>query len=107
MTKKTTYHKLIRDRIPAIIEADGHEATIHVADDREFEQKLLEKLAEEVDEFLRDGEIEELADVLEVIYALAAQDGVSQDGLERIRRRKVDQRGSFSKRLILEETREV
>ena len=56
------YNKLVRDKIPKIIEKDGQTPVIHIANKKEYKQKLLEKLQEEVDEFLKDQNQEELAD---------------------------------------------
>lgn len=98
------YDKLVRDRIPDIIAEKGERSTVHVASDEEYRSKLREKLTEEVAEFMESGEREELADVLEVVYALAAERGLSQEELERIRREKAEKRGGFAGRIILEET---
>jgi len=99
------YNKLVRDNIPEIIRRNGDEAVTHIANDREYLSKLKEKLEEEVGEFCRDLSVEELADILEVVYALSARLGVSPKELERLRRKKADERGGFSEGIILEETR--
>ena len=64
------YNKLIRDKIPAIMTEKGKSFSIHIASRKEYEQKLKEKLLEEVNEFLEDPCLEELADVAEVFGAL-------------------------------------
>jgi predicted house-cleaning noncanonical NTP pyrophosphatase (MazG superfamily) len=65
-------NKLVRDNILDIIRAEGLDPIIHVADDQEFAAQLRAKLNEEVDEFLTsDDDLEELADILEVLHALA------------------------------------
>jgi predicted house-cleaning noncanonical NTP pyrophosphatase (MazG superfamily) len=95
--------KLVRDRIPEIIRANGEEPTIYRADADEYRWRLREKLGEEVGEFLdADGDqaVEELADVLEVVYALAADLGVDQEQLERTRAEKACERGAFSDRIV-------
>ena len=99
------YRKLVRDRIPEIIEADGKQAVWHVLETTDFEQALRDKLQEEVDEFFESGDLEELADVLEVVYALAAQLGIDQAALEAMRQQKQVARGGFEKRLLLLEVR--
>ncbi len=98
----TRYDKLVRDRIPEIVAADGKQPVVHVADDEEYERRLREKLREEADEFAESGDLEELADVLEVIDAVLENQGASRARLERLRREKRDRRGKFSKRIVLE-----
>ncbi len=99
------FNKLVRDRIPEIIRSKGKTPIIHIASDEEYEKKLRAKLQEEVDEFLQDPDKEELADILEVIYALCDLYGVSRDKLEEFRAKKARERGGFKKKVILEETR--
>ena len=100
-----TYHKLVRDKIPEIILAKGETPITHIADDAEYWTKLKEKLQEEVAEFLMDTNIEEeLTDVLEVIDAICAFKGISWATLMGIQQKKRDERGSFTKRIILDET---
>ncbi len=100
------YNKLIRDKIPQIIEEAGKEYEVRELDEEEYHEKLKEKLQEEVDEYLESNEIEELADILEVIQALTEQSGMELKELEEIRAEKVKERGAFEKRLLLEEVRE-
>lgn len=64
------YNKLVRDRIPEIIEQSGKKAVTRIAGDGEYRQYLREKLQEEVGEFMENGNPEELADILEVVFAL-------------------------------------
>jgi predicted house-cleaning noncanonical NTP pyrophosphatase (MazG superfamily) len=101
------YNKLIRDKIPEIIEKNGQKAIIHIASNDEYKEKLREKLQEEVAEYLKSFEKEELADILEVIYALCEARDVSTDEIEKIRKKKANKRGKFKKRIILDETRET
>ena len=74
--------------------------------EEEYQRELRGKLREEVDEFEDSGKAEELADILEVIYALAALDGVSQNELNQIREIKRIKRGGFEQRILLIETQE-
>lgn len=99
------HNKLVRDRIPEIIEANGQQAVWQVLERDDYEQALRQKLQEEVGEFMASGQLEELADILEVVYALAIQLGHSQDELETIRQQKRGVRGGFTKRLFLLETK--
>ncbi|MEV6417390.1 nucleoside triphosphate pyrophosphohydrolase [Kribbella sp. NPDC051718] len=95
--------KLVRDRIPDLIRANGEDPITYVAAPAEYRQRLRDKLLEEVDEFLTadsTAAVEELADVLEVVYALAADLGTDRPTLEQIREAKATERGAFTNRLI-------
>ncbi len=94
--------KLVRDSIPDIIRAEGRVAKIRIANDEEYQLKLREKLQEEVNEFLESENVEELADILEVVYALNESAGKDRNILESICEKKFHDRGGFSKRIILE-----
>ena len=95
------YHKLIRDHIPQIIESKGGKAQIRVLSDEEYPIYLEAKLDEEVGEYHRDKNVEELADILEVVYALAESIGCSKEELIKIYQKKHDDRGGFKKKLFL------
>ncbi|NKB66393.1 MAG: phosphoribosyl-ATP pyrophosphohydrolase [Candidatus Latescibacteria bacterium] len=101
------YDKLVRDRIPEIIDENGLEAITRILDPTEYKRALKEKLGEETDEFLAHDEPGELADILEVVYALAATAGIDQGRLEAMRRQKHRDRGGFQSRIFLIETRPV
>jgi predicted house-cleaning noncanonical NTP pyrophosphatase (MazG superfamily) len=93
--------KLVRDKIPQIIRDKGLEPVIYVASPDEYATRLRDKLTEEVAEFLAsDSDPEELADVLEVVYALAALTGTDPQQLEKLRAAKADERGGFADRII-------
>lgn len=96
------YDKLVRDRIPEIIEADGGRPVIHRADDAEYGRRLREKLVEEAQEFAADGDPEEIADVLAVLEAICAFEGIDDDHLADLRREKRERRGGFGDRIVLE-----
>lgn len=96
----TEYHKLVRDKIPEIIESQGETPNIRILSDAEYGLHLEQKLDEEVGEYHRDQNMEELADILEVVYALADAIG-SREELMDIYQRKHDSRGGFSKRYFL------
>ena len=100
------YNKLIRDKIPEIIEGKGGKADIRVLSDEEYPIYLKAKLDEEVGEYHRDHTAEELADILEVVYALADSIGCSKEELLEIYQRKHDARGGFEKKLLLISTEE-
>lgn len=95
------YNKLVRDKIPQIIEASGKKAVTRVADDTEYLDCLRRKLSEEVQEYLTSGDVEELADILEVVSALGRCAGASTDQLIGIAADKREARGGFDERILL------
>ena len=98
------YNKAIRDKIPEIIQKDGHSCSVKTLPDEEFLEQLEKKLSEEVTEYQNDKNPEELADILEVIYRIAQLKGVSKEELEKIRIKKSEERGGFDKNLFLIDT---
>ena len=102
----TIYNKLVRDRIPEIIESSGRSCTIELLSDEDYLRMLEIKLDEELAEFHQDQSLEELADLLEVIQAVVIARGSSLEELERIREEKVQKRGRFEKKILLKEVRE-
>ena len=99
------HNKLVRDRIPEIIRQKGKVPITHIADDKEYWQKLKEKLQEEVDEFIKDNNEEELADILGVVYAICDFKKIDKEKLEILREKKAEERGRFKDKIILDETR--
>ena len=95
------YDKLIRDKIPEIIEQSGKKCIVEVMDNDTYIEYLDQKLNEELAEYQQDKSIEELADLLEVMYAVVTARGYSVEELERIRLEKAEKRGAFEKRLLL------
>ena len=96
-------HKLVRDCIPEIIRASGGEPRIRIADGAEYAALLRDKLAEEANEAIAAEAAdvtEELADVLEVVYAIADEHGVTRDELESVREAKAAERGGFGGRIV-------
>ena len=98
------YNKLVRDKIPEIISQRGEESTWHVADNEEYELKLHEKLREEVDEFLKSEDEDQISDILEVLDAIIAHHGFSKEDIDDAKAFKKAKRGGFEKRIILEES---
>tara|TARA_Y100000310_G_scaffold27990_1_gene26616 strand:- start:8300 stop:8617 length:318 start_codon:yes stop_codon:yes gene_type:complete len=98
------YNKLIRDKIPDIIKDNGEIPITHIASDEEYWIKLKEKLKEEVDEFLKDNNEEELSDILEVIDAICDFKKIDKDKLGKIRKSKKEEKGGFKEKIILDET---
>lgn len=101
------YNKLVRDRIPEIIEASGNECKTMILSDAEYLKMLDAKLDEELAEYHRDQNIEELADLLEVIRAAAIARGYTVEALEAVRAKKAEKRGGFEKKIFLIETIET
>lgn len=95
------YNKLIRDKIPEIIETAGKQCIVEVMNENEYIDALDCKLNEELDEYQSDKSLEELADLLEVMYAVVRARGYSIDDLESVRKEKAEKRGGFEKRLRL------
>jgi predicted house-cleaning noncanonical NTP pyrophosphatase (MazG superfamily) len=94
--------KLVRDKIPKIMIKKGKSPITHFASELEFEEYLIKKLEEEVIEIKKDRNVEELADLLEVIYALGELIGVDSKKIEETRIKKIETNGGFSKKIILE-----
>ena len=94
--------KLVRDRIPEIIRADGKTPIIRIMDDEEYVKELDRKLCEEVEEYRADGSIEEMADILEVLQTVCIARGYTLRQLEEVRRKKAEERGGFNKRIYWE-----
>ncbi len=101
MGKKIVYNKLVRDKIPEIIEKSGKKCEIAVLSDEKYIKALEQKLSEELLEYQQSGEIEELADLLEVIYATAQARGYSIERLHQVRDEKKNARGGFANKIHL------
>ena len=95
------YDKLVRDRIPEIIARSGKRCYIERLSDEAYIEKLDEKLNEELEEYQQSKSLEELADLLEVIRAVAVARGSSFEEVETIRQRKAEERGGFSEKFLL------
>lgn len=98
------YNKLVRDMIPEIIRKKGGTPVTHIADEKEYWEKLKEKLIEELEEFKKDESPEEFADLLEVIEAIANYKKFDRGEVEKIREKKAGERGRFKERIILDES---
>lgn len=101
MMEVITYNKLVRDRIPEIIEKDGKTCETEVLSDDDYLVMLDAKLDEELAEYHQDKNIEELADLIEVIYAVAEARGYSIEQLESVRKEKAEKRGAFKEKIFL------
>lgn len=99
-----TYNKLVRDKILNIIKKDGVKCNFHIANKKEYDQKLNEKLREEVEEFIEKPCAEEIADVLEVIEAIARINNIGLNEIKKEKLRKKTTRGGFIKKIIYKKT---
>jgi predicted house-cleaning noncanonical NTP pyrophosphatase (MazG superfamily) len=100
-----TYNKLVRDRIPEIIEATGKKFSTSILDEEQYIKELKKKSLEELEEYheaeTNKDALEELADVLEIMHALASVHGSSIEEVERIRKEKAEKRGGFQEKIFL------
>lgn len=97
------YNKLVRDKIPEILKQKGLNPLTHTANEIEYWVKLKDKLKEEVNEFLINGNEEELVDILEVVDFICKFKNINKENLEKLKKKKAKERGSFNNKIILEE----
>lgn len=100
------YNKLVRDRIPEIIEAEGKTCVCNVLSDEDYLRLLDQKLNEELTEYQESKSLEELADLFEVMRAVVKARGWTMEKLEQVRADKADRRGGFEKKILLKEVEE-
>ena len=100
--KTITYHKLVRDKIPEIIKQSGKQCVCSILSEDDYLLLLDQKLNEELLEYQESKSMEELADLLEVIHAVALARGSSIGEVEQIRIQKAKKRGGFEKRILLD-----
>jgi len=98
------YNKLVRDKIPEIIKKKGEKVISHIATDSEYWHKLKEKFLEEFEEFKKDENIEEFADLMEVANAIADYKGFDKTDIEKVKKKKVEEKGKFEDRIVLDES---
>jgi predicted house-cleaning noncanonical NTP pyrophosphatase (MazG superfamily) len=104
--KVITYNKLVRDKIPQIIEQSGKSCICETLSDEQYIKMLNEKLLEEVKEYLENETVEELADIGEVMHAILAYKKVSIEEFQKTRLEKLETRGGFMDKILLKEVRE-
>lgn len=95
------YDKLVRDNIPEIIEGSGKKCDVEVVSDDVALDYLYMKLKEETKELLEDKNLEEIADVMEVLFAIASKYGYSEEDVLSKRNEKKNDRGGFDDNLVL------
>ncbi|MDD6770088.1 MAG: nucleoside triphosphate pyrophosphohydrolase [Inconstantimicrobium porci] len=95
------YDKLVRDLIPEIINNTGKKCDFEIVHNNELTDRLEEKLKEEVNEYIEDKNIEELADIMEVLFGLAKNMGYTEEELIHTRNEKLKERGGFKNGLVL------
>lgn len=95
------FNKLVRDKIPEIIERNNEICTTKILNDDEYLKELNIKLQEEVKEYLESGEVEELADIEEVLRAILDVKNTSYSDFENLRKVKVNKRGAFKNKIFL------
>lgn len=105
--KKIIYNKLVRDNIPEIIRNSGKECDIEILSDEKYLQMVDAKLDEELAEYHKEQNLEELADLLEVLYTAANARGYSVEELESCRIKKQKERGGFGKKILLKEVKKI
>ncbi|MFA5637277.1 MAG: nucleoside triphosphate pyrophosphohydrolase [Anaerovoracaceae bacterium] len=101
--KVTNYNKLVRDKVPQIIKDSGKECVCETLPDEEYIKMLNEKLVEEAREYTETGDIEELADMGEVMHAILDYKNTSLEEFQKVRMEKLQAHGGFKDRILLKE----
>lgn len=101
------YYKLIRDNIPEICRQNGKTAVTKTLDDKKYRKALRKKLLEETNEYLASEELSELADILEVVDALAKLQGSDFEKVMELKKKKAETNGAFDERLLLIRTKKI
>lgn len=98
-----TYNKLIRNKIPQIIKTNGKTPTTRILPIKEICKKTQEELIEYLEATTKEDKLEELSDLLELINALAEYEGTTLGEIDKIRRKKAEERGGFQNRIFLQD----
>ena len=105
----STYNKLIRDKIPQIIKANGKTPTTRILPEEECIKEICKKTEEELTEYLeattKEHKLEELSDLLELLKALAEYEGTTLEEIDKIRKKKAEERGGFQNRIFLKDVK--
>jgi len=100
------YKKLVRDKIPNMISENNQISEWYILPETDYENEVILKLQEETGEYLSSKNPEELADMLEVLMELARIAGVPFAEIEAMRKKKIEEKGGFSKRIFLVKVQE-
>lgn len=98
------YNKLVRDKIPDIIKSEGKYVKYKILNNEEYILQLNKKIVEEVNEYINDNNVEELADIVEVVYGILNHMNISVEEFEKIRKEKAFKKGGFKEKIFLEES---
>ena len=107
MKKIRKYDKLVRDNIPEIIVQQGNVPVIRELSESEYISELEKKMLEEIHEYIESKDVEELADLVEVVESLLYVLGYDLETFNAIRLRKNRENGKFEKRIFLECVKEI
>lgn len=102
-----SYKKLVRDKIPEIIKKNNEKPITRILNDEEYLKELNIKIQEELKEYLESGDVEELADLEEVLRAILDAKNITYEEFEEIRNKKVQKRGAFKEKIYLEGVQEL
>ena len=101
-----TYEKAVRDKIPEIIEKSGKRCVVQKLADEDFLPELEKKLNEELEEYYSSNSIEELADIVEVIFRILELKNVNKNDFDILRLEKLKNRGGFNNNYFLLEVKD-
>ena len=99
---KYIYNKLVRDKIPENINSmEGRNCNYKILNDKEYLEELDKKIFEEAHEFIEEHSVEELADLMEVIFAIMKDRNISMEDVENARQIKNSKKGAFNDKIYL------
>jgi predicted house-cleaning noncanonical NTP pyrophosphatase (MazG superfamily) len=102
MKNEKIYNKLVRDKIPEVIESSGKKFSSHIAGELEYKEELFKKVYEELEEFKENPSAEEMADIFEVLEGLIKAYNIEMNDVFIVKEKKAKDRGAFEKRIVLE-----
>lgn len=101
--KTTVYNKLVRDKIPEIIESSNKRSVTEILSENDYQEMLDKKLIEEANEYFESRTVEELVDIYEILVAILVNLGISMETFQEKRLQKLQKSGGFSKKILLKE----